>query len=121
MQAVAIYYNMKSINKYLDIILLGVQWAKVTVKGENAVILKEGRKFLYNTNNIGLRTIIESKNIEELDDEAIIQIIDLITPTGTTVGLINNARIILELLTTNDKDRAEQIAKYLHNLKKVVI
>ena len=121
MQAVAIYYNMKSINKYLDIILLGVQWAKVTVKGENAVILKEGRKFLSNTNNIGLRTVIESKGIIELNDEAIIEIIDLITPTGSTVGLVNNARIILELLTTDDRDRAEQIAKYLHNLKKVVI
>lgn len=121
MQAVAIYYNMKSINKYLDIILLGVQWAKVTVKGENAVILKEGRKFLSNTNNIGLRTVIESKGIIELNEEAIVQIIDLITPTGSTVGLVNNARIVLELLTTNDKDRAEQIAKYLHNLKKIVI
>lgn len=121
MQAVAIYYNMKSINKYLDIILLGVQWAKVTVKGENAVILKEGRKFLSNTNNIGLRTVIESKGIIELNDEAIVEIIDLITPTGSTVGLVNNARIVLELLTTDDKDRAEQIAKYLHNLKKIVI
>lgn len=121
MQAVAIYYNMKSINKYLDIILLGVEWAKVTVKGENAVILKEGRKFLDNTNNFGLRAIMESKNIVNLDDNGIAEIIELITPTINTVGVVNNARIVLELLTTNDKDRAEQIVKYLHNLKKVVI
>ncbi len=121
MQAIAIYYNMKSINKYLDLILLGLEWSKVTVKGENAVILKEGRKFLDNTNNFGLRSIMESKNLENLNDEGIDDIIELITPTIDTVGIVNNARIVLELLTTNDKDRAEQIVKYLHNLKKIEI
>lgn len=121
MQAVAIYYNMKSINKYLDLILLGLQSAKVTVKGENTVILKEGRKFLNNTNNIGIKAVMESIPINELDECSIIKIIELITPTVETVGVVNNARIVLELLTTNDKDRASQISKYLHNLKKVVI
>ena len=121
MQAVAIYYNMKSINKYLDLILLGLQWAKVSVKGENAVILKEGRKFLDNTNNIGLKAVMESIKIKELDDDSIVKIIELITPTVETVGVVNNARIVLELLTTNDMDRAAQIAKYLHNLKKIVV
>ncbi len=45
MQAIAIYYNMKSINKYLDLILIGIQWAKVPSKGENGVLIKEGNKF----------------------------------------------------------------------------
>lgn len=120
MQAIAIYYNMKSINKYLDLILLGGQWAKVSLKGENGVILKEGRKFLLNTNNNGLRAIMNFNHVVELDDDSIVKMIDLITPTVSTVGVLNNARISLELLTTNDKDRAEQIAKYLHSLKKTV-
>ena len=34
--------------------------------------------------------------------------------------MIDNARIIIELLTTNDKDRAEQITKYLYKLKKPI-
>lgn len=118
MQAIAIYYNMKSINKYLDLILIGGQWAKVSLKGENGVILKEGKKFLINTNNYGLRAIMELNSVVELDDDSIVKMIELITPTGSTVGMINNARIVLELLITNDKDRAQQIAKYLHNLKK---
>ena len=46
MQAIAIYYNLKSINKYLDLILIGAHWAKVPLKGENGVIIKEGKKFL---------------------------------------------------------------------------
>lgn len=114
MQAIAIYYNMKSINKYLDIIFIGLKWSKPAENSENAVFLKEGRMFLSNTNNIGLRAIMEFNDIEEIDDNSINSIIDFMTPTGDNVGMVNNARIILELLTTNDKDRSEQITKYLH-------
>ncbi|WP_459481805.1 DHH family phosphoesterase [Clostridium saccharoperbutylacetonicum] len=118
MQAIAIYYNMKSINKYLDLILIGIQWAKVSAKGENGVLIKEGNKFLINTNNNGLRSIIEFNNIKEFNDDGINKIIELLIPPIGAVGIMDNARIVLELLTTNDKDRADQIVKYLSTLKK---
>ena len=118
MQAIAIYYNMKSINKYLDLILIGVQWSNVTAKGENTVFIKEGNKFLMNTNNNGLRSIIEFYDIEEFDDYGISKIIEFIIPPIGAVGVMDNARIVLELLTTNDKDRADQIVKYLYSLKR---
>ena len=117
MQAIAIYYNIKSINKYLDLILIGEQWAEVPLKGENGVILKEGRKFLNNTNNYGLRAIMNYHNMINMDDECILKIINLITPTINAVTIMDNARIIIELLTTNKKDRAEQITKYLNKSK----
>ena len=53
-------------------------------------------------------------NIVEMDDECILKIIELITPTINAVRKMDNARIIIELLTTNKKDRAEQITKYLN-------
>ncbi|MFT8350374.1 DHH family phosphoesterase [Clostridium saccharoperbutylacetonicum] len=118
MQAIAIYYNMKSINKYLDLILIGIQWAKVSAKGENGVLIKEGNKFLINTNNNGLRSIIEFNNIKEFNDDGINRIIELLIPPIGAVGIMDNARIVLELLTTNDKDRSDQIVKYLSTLKK---
>lgn len=117
MQAIAIYYNIKSINKYLDLILIGAQWAEVPLKGENGVILKEGRKFLINTNNHGLRAIMEYYNIIEMDNQCIIKIIEVITPIINAVRIMDNARIIIELLTTNKKERAEQITKYLNKSK----
>ena len=120
MQAIAIYYNIKSINKYLDLILIGEQWAEVPLKGENGVILKEGRKFLINTNNYGLRAIMNYYNIIEMDDECILKIIKLITPTINAVTMMDNARIIIELLTTNKKDRAEQITEYLNKSKMTI-
>lgn len=118
MQAIAISYNMKNINKYLDLIFIGGQWAKVSPRGENGVILREGIKFLKNTNNNGLKAIMDLEEINELKNDDILNIIELITPTRSTVGVVNNARIILELLTTVDKDRAKQIAKYLTKLRK---
>jgi single-stranded DNA-specific DHH superfamily exonuclease len=118
MQAIAIYYNMKSINKYLDLILIGIQWAKVSVKGENGVLIKEGNKFLINTNNNGLRSIIEFNSIKEFNSAGINKIIEFLIPPIGAVGVMDNARIVLELLTTNDKDRADQIVKYLYRLKK---
>ena len=118
MQAISIYYNMKSINKYLDLILIGVKWSNVTSKGENEVFIKEGNKFLVNTNNNGLRSIIEFNKIEEFDNDGVDTIIDFLVPPIGAVGVTDNARIVLELLTTNDKDRSNQIVKYLYRLKK---
>ena len=44
--------------------------------------------------------------------------IEEITPADGAVCKKDNAKIIVELLTTNDEDRAEQITKYLYNEKK---
>ncbi|WP_244833049.1 DHH family phosphoesterase [Clostridium sp. BJN0001] len=118
MQAIAIYYNMKSINKYLDLILIGVEWADVSLKGENGLFVKEGNKFLINTNNNGLLSIIEFNNIKDFNKQGVERIIQFIIPPNGAVGIMDNARIVLELLTTNSKYRADQIVKYLYNLKK---
>lgn len=118
MQAIAIYYNMKSINKYLDLILIGTKWSDVMLDGENRVLIKEGNKFLRNTNNNGLRSIIEFNDIEEFDDDGIEKMVEFINPPIGAVGIMDNARIILELLTTNDRDRTDQIVKYLYRLKR---
>lgn len=120
MQAIAIYYNIKSINKYLDLILIGEKSAKTPKKGENFVIIKEGMKFLINTNNYGLRSIMEAYNMISINEESIDKIIDVITPTINVVTMTDNARIIIELLITNRKERAEQITKYLNKSKENV-
>ncbi len=121
MQAIAIYYNVKSINKYLDLILIGEKWANTPKKGENGVILKEGKKFLNNTNNYGLRAIMNAYNMREMYDQCINKVIEVITPTINVVTMTDNARIIIELLTTNRKERAEQITKYLNKSKESIL
>ncbi|MGL5646520.1 MAG: DHH family phosphoesterase [Clostridium sp.] len=120
MQGIAIYYNMKSINKYLDLIFIGTRWYNKDMEhlsSEYSIILREGKRFLVNTNNIGLKSIIQCTETKE-EFTQIEEIISFITPTISAVGKINNGRIILELLTTRDEDRATQIVKYLHNINK---
>ena len=80
MQAIAIYYNVKSINKYLDLILIGEKWTKSPKKGENSVIIKEGMRFLINTNNHGLRSIMDAYSMININDDSVDKIIDVITP-----------------------------------------
>ncbi|MGL5575341.1 MAG: DHH family phosphoesterase [Sarcina sp.] len=117
MQAIAIYYNMKSINRYLDLILIGGLTKQIDYVGENRIILKEGVSYLDKTNNVGLVAIKKFHNIKELNGETIEKIISTLTPRNRAISEKDNAKIIVELLTTDDKDRAEQITKYLHNEK----
>ena len=93
MQAIAIYYNVKSINKYLDLILIGEKWTKSPKKGENSVIIKEGMRFLINTNNHGLRSIMDAYSMININDDSVDKIIDVITPTINVVTMTDNARI----------------------------
>ena len=120
MQAIAIYYNVKSINKYLDLILIGEKWAKSPKKGENSVFIKEGMRFLINTNNHGLRSIMDAYNMININEDSVDKIIAVITPTINVVTMTDNARIIIELLITNRKERAEQITQYLNKSKENV-
>ncbi|MGL5615483.1 MAG: DHH family phosphoesterase [Sarcina sp.] len=115
MQAIAIYYNMKSINRYLDLILIGGLTYGIKSVGENKIILKEGMPYLDKTNNVGLRAIKNLHNISLINNENISKIIDTLTPRDGAICRKDNAKIIVELLTTDDEDRAEQITKYLYN------
>ncbi|MGL5822147.1 MAG: DHH family phosphoesterase [Sarcina sp.] len=117
MQAIAIYYNMKSINRYLDLILIGGLTKRIGYVGENRIILKEGITYLDRTNNVGLIAVKKFHKIKDLNGENIEKIISTITPREGAISKKDNAKIIVELLTTDDEDRAEQIAKYLHNEK----
>ena len=61
---------------------------------------------------------MDFNKIIDLNDENILRIIEFITPSVNPVGVLGNSKIVVELLTTDDKDRAEQIVKYLHSLNR---
>lgn len=112
-QAIAAYYNMKSINKYIDLVMLGIVSSNKRLSGENKIIFDSGIRYFPNTNNYGLKALIRLQNIINFDEEDIKKIVLTVTPTLNAVGSMDNARIAVELLTTPDEYRAEQIAKYL--------
>ncbi|MBU5590972.1 DHH family phosphoesterase [Clostridium sp. MSJ-4] len=112
-QAIASYYNMKSINKYIDLVMLGTLASGKALKGENSIIYEGGLSYLPHTNNYGLRALMKYHNIHEFNYKNLKNIVFLLTPTLNAIGRMDNARIVVELLTTNDAYRAAQIAKYL--------
>lgn len=114
-QAISSYYQMKSISKYLDLVMIGTMSNKVTYDGENKIMIDEGIYHMNYTNNYGLKALMKVNKIKHIDIENIFKIIDNVAPSWNNSRVLDNARITVELLTTSNSDRAEQIAKYLKN------
>ncbi|MFL0251771.1 DHH family phosphoesterase [Clostridium neuense] len=114
-QAISTYYEMKCVNKYLDLVAVGVISKTQRPYNENKVLIEEGLKRLITTNNYGINALIKLKDIKKIDYEAIKIISASVEPTLNAVGRMDNAKIAVELFTTSDSYRALQIAKYLNN------
>lgn len=118
-QAVSMYYQMKSINKYMDLVMLGVLSKFAFVKGENRLMVTQGMYHLNYTNNYGFKALIKTYDVAAINKENIHTLAHNIMPSMKNRRYVDNARIAIELFTTTNMDRAEQIAKYLKNEKKV--
>lgn len=97
-------YDTRNIYRYTDLVYLGSD-----DNNEDDELLKMGLNRLRVSTNYGIRSI---KNMADGGDTVIK---DLLTPKDNPWSMVDNARIIIELLTTQDIHRAEQIAKYLIN------
>lgn len=114
-EAISNYYKMNCIKKYLDLVMLGTLSNNNQIVGENKAIVNMGIRQLAITNNYGLKAIMKSYNINKIDRGNINTLVENMTLAIKSSRKLDNARIIVELLTTSNKDRAEQIAKYLKN------
>lgn len=112
-QAVAFYYRMKCINKYLDLVMIGIISREASLIGENLVMVEKGMERLKFTNNYGLKAMIKVNKIDSVDFDGIKILITNSMKSLKNARGVDNARIMVELFTTSSSDRAEQIAKYL--------
>lgn len=112
-QAIAMYYNMKCIGKYIDLVMLGTVASRGSFIDENEILVNEGLKFLPKSKNRGIKALLKIQNIKEMNIDSVRRLVFAITPTVNAVGRMDNAKIAVELFTTSDGYRAEQIAKYL--------
>lgn len=113
-QAIARYYKIKGINKYIDLVMIGTAASNKPIMEENKIIIEQGVKHLNSTNNYGLKALLKIHKITEINVDNIINFARKIIPPLNTLGPVNDARIAVELFTTSNMDRAEQIAKYLN-------
>lgn len=113
---IASYYKITSINKYLDLVMMGIIASGVNIDGDNRYLVEEGLRQLNNTNNYGIIALMREHNrkfggeLEFYDDG-----IRMLMPRMISKGHPDNARILVELFTTTDSYRAKQISKYLYS------
>lgn len=114
-EVIADYYKISSIRKYLDLVMMGIITTGIEIKDENKFFVDEGVKMLKVTNNYGVIALMKEhqKSYGEsmkFYDEGI----KTLLPKMISKNNPDNARIIVELFTTNDSYRAKQISKYLY-------
>jgi len=114
-ETISSYYKMTCLNKYLDLVMIGTITKKVPVVGENVFFVNEGLKQLMVTNNYGIKALLEEHNTQYKEDFSNLKSIEEIFPKMIPFEKINNARIVVELLTTSNSYRATQISKYLYS------
>lgn len=112
-QAIAMYYQMKSISKYLDLVMMGTVSARMPLVGENKIIVDAGLYQLSYTNNYGIKALMKINRITNINIENVCDFTEIIIPESSSLKIANDSRIVVELFTTLNSDRAEQIAKYL--------
>jgi single-stranded-DNA-specific exonuclease RecJ len=117
-QAISSYYKMKSINKYMDLVMIGTIFSKTKIEGENKIITLEGIRQLKCTENYGICALLKTHNIDIINEETVSKLALKVMPTINSVGRMDNAKIVVELFITSDKNRALQISKYLDNESK---
>ncbi len=101
----SINYDTENIYRYIDLVYLGADEKEM----DQDELLIQGLERLNISTNYGIKAL---KKNGRLDSN---EIRDMINPKDNPWSMVDNARIIIELLTTEDLHRAEQIAKYLMN------
>lgn len=104
----SINYDTKNIFRYIDLVYLGSDEENV----DEDEVLTMGLNRLRISTNYGIESL---KRLHSCGER---ELRKLITPKENPWSMVDNARIIIELLTTEDTNRAEQIAKYLINSSK---
>ncbi|MFQ5432747.1 MAG: single-stranded-DNA-specific exonuclease RecJ [Nitrospinota bacterium] len=100
------------LKKYLDLVALGTLADMVPLVGENHTLVRIGLKELTTTKKVGLRAL---KNLGNFGDRRInsTDVNFFLSPRLNAIGRLKSASLGVELLTTNNRIRAREIARLL--------
>lgn len=112
-EAISMYYEMKRVYKYVDLAMLGTIASSEIMDGENKSLIDTGIANIMSTNNYGIQALLKINKIKEINMAEAAKLTSTIIPIKNSFKNMDNARIAVELFTTRDSNRAEQIAKYL--------
>ena len=100
--------------KYLEFVAIATVCDVVDLVDENRIIVKHGLNLINNTDNIGLKALIQVAEVKL--PVASYHLGFIIGPTINASGRLESAYRALELLLCEDMAEAEEIAKYLREI-----
>ncbi len=102
------------LGNYSDLILIGTIGDVVPLTGENRALGKKGLQYIKNTSNLGVQEIL---NMAKLTDKPVTSasIAFSVVPRINAVGRLGSASKLVELLTTEDQVKAQEIAALVEN------
>lgn len=103
------------VSEYLGLVALATVADVVPLIDENRLIVKKGIKVIKEKTNIGLNALIETCNVN-LTEINTYHLGFIIAPRINAAGRLEDAHIVVELLTIKSKERALDIAKKLVKL-----
>ncbi len=98
---------------YIDLVAIGTVADIVSLTGENRILVKLGLAAIANTNNIGLQALMEVCSIDKKQIDTG-KIGFGIAPRLNAVGRMSTATHGVELLITQDHERAKELAVQLN-------
>ncbi|MBN2000062.1 single-stranded-DNA-specific exonuclease RecJ [candidate division KSB1 bacterium] len=104
--------DVSILEKYLDLVAIGTAADIVPLIDENRIFVKAGLERLNDSENLGLSTLIQTAGLGGCEIGTG-QIVFIIAPRINAVGRMGDAKRAVELLTTDQPERALEIADIL--------
>lgn len=113
---IAHYLLGEEAHSLLELVAIGTVADLVPLIGENRILVAEGLKRLQRTSNIGLQQLIEMAEVDGTITERDIGFV--LGPRINAVGRLQNAMLAVQLLLTEDRSEAEEIANEIEALNR---
>ncbi len=105
----------EGVDRYLDLVALGTVADVVPLVGENRSLVREGLRQLRGTERAGLQALIEvSQSVQ--DRLGVRQVAFHLAPRLNALGRLGDATAAVQLLTTENKQEAQEIAGLLNEV-----
>lgn len=107
--------NIERIYPLLEVVAIATVCDVMDLIGENRVLVKYGLELLKETNNLGLKTLIDLSNIQK-DNLSAYHLGFIIGPCLNASGRLDTAKKGIRLLLSESKEEADLLAKELKEL-----
>lgn len=102
------------LESFLKLVAIGTVADVVPLTGENRIIVKHGLSGLGDVRNPGLRALLEVAGFSGGSVPSATQVAFRIAPRMNAAGRMSTANDVIEMLLTQDADRARVLAERLH-------